>query len=118
MYTFIGNCAQLDGEAISEMKHNSKTITRQTLIRKVGLEQLRRIEAELGYETHPRKGLTMAGDFHVGYDRSTYQGRACVYFTWSAFEYVFVKSSEYARQFSSNSATIRPPSPTTTFMKG
>lgn len=88
---FLTNCVNSDdGEAIEEMVDNSTDITRRTLTRHIAWSDLLEIEKDLGYEDHPKRGLTMAGDWHVKYAKSTYQGQPCVYFTWSAIEYIFV----------------------------
>lgn len=89
---FIGSCVSLgDGAAIQEMIDGSRSVTRGTFLRHVDREQLAELSRELGYEDHPRRGLTMAGDWHVSYHRSTWRGAPCFYFRWSAIEHVFVE---------------------------
>lgn len=56
-------------------------------------ENLREIECQLGYALHSRRGLTMARDYHVSYHKSRFRGQPCVYFRWSAIEYVFVEAA-------------------------
>ena len=110
-YIYIGNCAQLDGQLIGDMREKARDITRRTYLRKVTWAQSKLIEEELGYALNGSKGeLTMANDWHISYHLSTYDGVRCVYFCWSGYEYVFVKSAEYAKRFAEMAARdIRPP---------
>lgn len=68
---------------------SSKEISRRTFRRHVDHESLEELEVSLGYESHPSRGLTMAGDCHVTYYKSTYKGRPCVYLRYSSIEYLF-----------------------------
>ncbi len=79
-----------DVPALSAMIDEAEGITRGTFLRHVDRDDLRRVEAELGYEAHPSRGLTMAGDWSVSYHRSRLHGRVVYYLRWSAIEYVFV----------------------------
>ena len=90
--SFVGMCVSLNGQDINDMKdHPScREITRETFIKHVGREKLWDSEERLGYERHPKRGLTMAGDWHVGYFKSVYRGYPCVYFVHSAIEHVFI----------------------------
>lgn len=72
------------------MVDKERGITRRTFLKHVDRENLRVIERQLGYDSHPRQGLTMAGDHYVAYYRSEFNGRPCVFFRWSAIEYIFV----------------------------
>jgi hypothetical protein len=89
--SFAFNCVGApDVQALSECLWEARDITRKTFRSHVDTEQLREIELGFGYVSHPKQGLTMAGDFHVRYCRSRYKGRTCYYFVWSAFEYIFL----------------------------
>jgi hypothetical protein len=55
------------GGGLHDMIDASVNITRRTMLRAVGAKQLHEIEAKLGYSNHPKRGLTMAGDYHVSY---------------------------------------------------
>ena len=68
----------------------SEPVTRRTFLRYVCREDLRELESRLGYCRHYRQGLTMAGDWHVGYFRSMWRGVRVYGFMHSAIEYVFV----------------------------
>jgi hypothetical protein len=35
-------------------------------------------------------GLTLKADWHVAYYRSRFDGKACLYLVWSAFEHIWV----------------------------
>ena len=64
-------------------------VSRRTFLKHVHRDDLGELEALLGYEDHPRRGLTMAGDYHVSYHRSKLHGKTVYYFKHSAIEYVF-----------------------------
>lgn len=64
-------------------------ISRRTFLANVDQPDLRALEAELGYEQHPRRGLTMAADWAVSYHRGQLHGQPAYYFRHSAIEYVF-----------------------------
>ena len=89
MKRFVTDCVSSDGPSITPMVEKARDITRRTFLKHVDRENLREIERSLSYDAHPKQGLTMAGDWHVGYSKSTFQGRPCVFFTHSAIEYVF-----------------------------
>lgn len=88
---YVSSCVDCgDGDAVTEMVDNATEITRRTLTRHVAWSDLLDLEAELGYVDHPKQGLTMAGDYHVRYHKSQYQGHPCVFIVQSAIEYIFV----------------------------
>lgn len=91
-YSYVGNCVGGIGEEINDMKEVSKSITRQTFLKYTG--NIDEIEEGLGYATGSHKGLHMSKDWHVSYDKSVYQGKPCVFFTWSGIEFIFVKEGE------------------------
>jgi len=64
-------------------------ITRKTFLKHVDRNSLKDTEISLGYEQHPRQGLTMAGDYYVSYHRSLLHNKRVYYFEHSAIEYVF-----------------------------
>ena len=89
---FYNNCVNWprhDVEALTEMVESSRKVTRRTFIRHVDQSELARIEWHLGYR---RGELTMAGDYHVRYERGTLRGRRVYFFTHSAIEYVFTET--------------------------
>lgn len=86
---FITDCVHSNGPDITAMVDAAIDITRRTFLRHVDRNDLERVEGGLGYEKDPRKGLTMAADYHVSYHRSKFQGRRCYYFQWSAIEHIF-----------------------------
>lgn len=88
---YISSCVDCgDGDAITEMTDNATKITRGTFIKNVAWPDLLSLEEDLGYADHPKRGLTMAGDYHVRYHKSKYLGYPCVYIVQSAIEYIFV----------------------------
>ena len=94
-YTYLTDCVGCDdGAAIRAMIDDAQRITRATFLRAVAIVELHAVEVSLGYETHPRRGLTMAGDRYVSYHRSAYRGRPCVFFKWSAIEHIFVADGD------------------------
>lgn len=74
---------------LSDMIDDATTITRRTFLKHVDREDLRNLEAGLGYPGHPSQGLTMAADWSVTYHRSKLHGRRVYFFCQSAIEYVF-----------------------------
>jgi hypothetical protein len=91
-YTYFGNCAEWlrkDVPHLTEMVDSATDITRKTFLAHVDRDDLRQVELGLGYDAHPKQGLTMAGDYHVSYHRSKYKGKRCYFFKWSGIEYVF-----------------------------
>ena len=77
------------GQAIQDMVDAATNITRQTFRRHVNRSDLRVLESSMGYERWPQRGLTMAGDWHVSYHKSTFREVSVVYFQHSAIEYIF-----------------------------
>jgi len=89
---FLCNCVdtcRADVAALHEMINGAKDITRRTFLQHVDRDDMETLEAELGYASHPSRGLTMAADWHVSYHRSHWNGRTCYYFRWSGIEYYF-----------------------------
>ena len=92
---YYSNCVSWPAEdvtaegGLSDMISQRVEITRRTFLKHVNRDDLTEIEDSLGYARHPRKGLCMAGDFHVNYYKSRLHDRPCVYFTHSAIEHVF-----------------------------
>lgn len=90
-YYFHCTCVSSgDGAAIHAMIDKARDISRKTFLRYVDRENMREVEAALGYAGHPKQGLTMAGDFHPSYHRSAFRGEPCIYFVWSAIEHIFL----------------------------
>jgi hypothetical protein len=89
---FVTDCTHAEGEDITVMKAMAHAIKRSTFMGHVPYAEMREIEKNLGYWVHGcgHRHLTMRKDPHVGYYRSRYRGRDCVYFTWSAIEHIFV----------------------------
>ena len=77
-------------DALVAMIDDNIMITRRTFRKHVDTESLAETEQNLGYELHPAKGMTMAGDWHVSYHCSKYKGKTVYYFRHSAIEYIFV----------------------------
>ncbi len=84
-YRFITNCVNSDGDSINEMKHAAIQIKGGTFRRYADPQSFREVTEGLGYD----RSFPIGNDWHVAYYRSTYQGKPCVYFVWSAIEYVF-----------------------------
>lgn len=89
---FFSDCVNWPRDQVddlSDMIHVGKDITRATFLKSVNPDEMRDLEKQLGYERDPRRGLTMAKDYHVAYYKSTLRGCPAVYFVWSAIEHVF-----------------------------
>ena len=97
MYYFFCDCVGWDRSdvfcdgGLSDLIHDRLQISRSTFLSKADREELTEIETSMGYETHPSRGLTMAGDYHVEYFRSKHHGARVYGFRHSAIEYVFKK---------------------------
>ena len=87
---FSTDCVRSTASLICPMVDGSRQITRRTFLRHVDRDSLREIEDGLGYEGHPKRGLTMAGDYHVLYFKGYFAGQPCVFFDWSSIEHVFI----------------------------
>lgn len=92
---YIGKCVEWptddvysDG-GLCDMIDQALEISRRTFLKHVGKDNVRELEEQLGYESRPQEGLTMAGDYHVGYFASKLHGRKAYFVTHSAIEYVF-----------------------------
>ena len=94
-YSYVDNCVGGIGEEINNMKEKSKSITRETFLKYTG--NIDEIEQGLGYSVRNQKGLHMSKDWHVSYDKSVYQDKSCVFFTWSAIEFIFVEEDSGER---------------------
>ncbi|NCC33545.1 MAG: hypothetical protein EOM24_16245 [Chloroflexia bacterium] len=96
-YQFYRTCVgwpRQDADNLSKMVDEARDITRNTFLSHVDKEELSGIEIELGYVSHPSRGLTMANDWHVSYHRSKLHGKRVYYFRWSGIEYVFTQTGE------------------------
>lgn len=100
-YTFHSTCVgwpeddvHCKGGLVS-MIDNAIDITRATFLRHVDRDDLTERERGLGYSWHWRNGLTMAGDYHVSYHRSTLHGKRVYFFRHSAIEHVFTNENKY-----------------------
>lgn len=93
IYRFALRCVEAtDGAEIQAMADTAKPITRRTFLTYIDRAELAQLERGLRYDTgHERGGLRMSRDWHVGYYRSTYQGRPCVYFDHSRIEHIFLE---------------------------
>lgn len=88
MFQFVTDCVSSTCELITDMVDSSREITYKTFFKYVSLSEVANM---LGYETDPRKGLTIKNDWHVGYYKSVYRGKPCYYVRWSGIEYVFCR---------------------------
>lgn len=91
-FVFKVTCINSTAALITPMVEAEREITRRTFLGLVHRAELKMTELALGYADHPRRGLTMAGDWHVTYYRSNYDGRPCIFFRHSMIEYVFVEA--------------------------
>jgi hypothetical protein len=89
-YRYEMNCIGSDGQSITAMQEAARPITRRTFLAHADRADVIDLERSLSYDTGTeRGGLRMSKDWHVGYYRSTYRGRPCVYFDHSHIEYIF-----------------------------
>lgn len=85
-----GNYSMHVRKELFAILERSRKITRKTFLKYANREQLDNIAQALGYEKDARNGLTLKGDWHVGYYSFRLpNGRRGVYMDHSAIEYVF-----------------------------
>lgn len=92
-----------DLEILKEIVENEVKISRGNFITalkdKVGKEDLKMLEENLGYESHHSRGLTMSQDSHVGYYRSKVADETFLFFRHSQIEFVFRKLEKPTHYF-------------------
>jgi DNA-directed RNA polymerase subunit RPC12/RpoP len=100
-FEFYSNCVDCPGDDpgryIQDMRDEATDITRGTFLRYVGRDALWEVEQRLGYFRYPQQGLTMSGDWHVSYHKGKFRSVSCVFFIYSATEYIFIKFKTTAR---------------------
>ena len=95
-FRYLRSCVEWprgDVPALIEMVDDARQITRETFRRHVSRRDREALEQALGYELHPARGLTCAGDYCVSYHRSKLHGRRVYFLTWSAIEHVFTEAA-------------------------
>lgn len=101
-YRFLNNCVATpreDVETLTDMIEVAEDITREEFLRHVSAEDMRNLEASLGYEQEEADGLTMANDWHVTYAKSLWKGKTCYFFRHSAIEYYFTEDGPGAEKW-------------------
>jgi len=88
------NCTDFHGlrevTALQSMLDRSIEVTRRTFLAHVNHEDLNIWAESMGYSSHPKQGLTLAGDWHVSYHRSKIFGKWCYYIRHSSIEHIWV----------------------------
>lgn len=82
-YFYETCCVTANGDDITKMVEESKSITWKTLAKHVNLEE---IESVL-----PNNNPKLSKDWSVRFYKSKYKGQPCYYIDHSAIEYVFIK---------------------------
>lgn len=85
-YLFETDCRGSDYESMRDLVDNSTQISQQTFARKIGPNQWRDLQRNLGYD----RSFPISKDWHVEYYAGTYRGRPAVYLRHSGIEYIFV----------------------------
>jgi hypothetical protein len=85
-YRFVTNCIGSDSVSIRDMIETEKDISLATFRRRIGPEQWKEIQANLGYDRH----FPISKDWHIGYYESVYQGAPAVFLRHSGVEWIFV----------------------------
>jgi hypothetical protein len=99
-YSFFQNCVGWEPDDVhSEGGLNSLIddriqITRSTFLKHVDGDEIKEIASQLGYNAHPKQGLTMAADWHIEYFRSKHHNERVYGFRHSAIEFVFKLSQD------------------------
>ncbi len=84
-YHYATNCVNAGEVDILEMVEKARAISYTTFSR--NCSGLREFARDMGYD---RMGLTLKGDWHISYYKSTYQGKPCYYLVHSCIEYIWV----------------------------
>lgn len=85
----VPDCLVAREGGLNDMIGRSLPISRRTFRKHVFIPDLLELEREMGYASHPKKGLTAASDPFVTYHRSKLFGRVVYYLRWSRIEYIF-----------------------------
>jgi hypothetical protein len=100
MFRFYCNCVDWPEADVNvpgglcDLIDARKQISRRSFLKHVNRDDLRSLEEKtLGYHRFASTGLTMAGDWHVEYFRSTLHGSTVYGFRHSAIEYVFCETA-------------------------
>ena len=84
-------CVDSTAEKIDAMVVQAREITYKTARQSIGGATLDEWAQGMSYDTgNERGGLRLKNDWHVGYHRSRYEAKPCVYIYHSAIEYIFV----------------------------
>ncbi len=86
-FQYIGNCVQLDGDDVNEMKTTFTEITLGTFARNIGKDNWKMIQKKLGYD----RSFPIKNDWHVGYFKAVYKNKLAYVLVWSGFEHVFIE---------------------------
>lgn len=107
-YHFFCNCASWDSDDVDapgglcDLVDNCEGVSRATFLRHVNRDEMRELEANLGYK---RGSLVMSQDNHVTYFRSVHHGETVYGFCWSAIEYIFKRPRSVANYATSHDET-------------
>ena len=91
-FYFWKSCASVslaEEPDLNRMIENSVQVTYRTFRKGVGGDKLDGWARLHGYLKHPKQGLTLKSDWHVGYFKSTWAGKPCWYLVWSAYEMIW-----------------------------
>ena len=94
-YKYFNNCVNWESNdvhnegGLCDLIDDRISIERSTFLKYIDRNELNNIARLLGYEKHPKQGLTMAGDVHIEYFRSKHHGEKVYGFRHSGIEYVF-----------------------------
>lgn len=94
-YEYVGCCTQMEGgnvQRLNEMIANEQKITLRTFRQYAHPKAFAEILEALGYVRGGKPSIS--GDHMVGFYKSQWQGRPCVFMRHSAIEHVFVKQEE------------------------
>lgn len=87
-FEFALSCIDSDAESLYAMDEASAQVTYRTMLR--NCRDLLEWAYNHGYCLRSNHGLTLRGDWHVAYYRSTYRGQPCYYLVWSAYHMIWL----------------------------
>lgn len=91
--TFLTSCVEADGDDINAMKDTGVPVSYRTFRQHcAGVNEW---AAGVGYAraSNAGSGVTLKGDWHVGYYRGVYRGAPRYYLTWSGIEHIWTRKS-------------------------
>lgn len=92
MFRYETCCVLSTDELITELRDSAEDVTEAEF--RAACEGVDDWAVAHGYDLDPDDGLTLSEDWHVSWERGTYDGRPCFFLTWSGIEFVWTDAGE------------------------